>query len=124
MLERFTHPDYPESYALIATIMDSDRERQIGVARYCLMESDSAVDFAVAVADEWQGRGLATRLLSGLTIAAAVAGINRMEGLILSENEAMLRLAKKLGFSLSRCPDDASVIRIVKVLAQSSEKSQ
>ncbi len=34
MLERFTHHEYPISYALIATIMEGKSERQIGVARY------------------------------------------------------------------------------------------
>ena len=32
-----------------------------------------------------------------------------MEGFVLAENQPMLRLARRLGFSVERDPDDASV---------------
>jgi DNA-binding response OmpR family regulator len=116
MLERFTNPDYPRSYALIATIMECGRERQVGVARYMPTSVNEVADFAVVVADKWQGLGLATHLLSGLTTAAAVAGITRLEGLVLSDNNAMLKLVEKLGFSRTRCADDATLISVGKNL--------
>lgn len=116
MLERFTNPDYPRSYALIATVMECGKERQVGVARYMPTSVNEVAEFAVVVADKWQGLGLATHLLSGLTTAAAVAGITRLEGLVLSDNDAMLKLVKKLGFSLARCADDTTLIRAVKIL--------
>ena len=34
MLDRFTHVNYPDEMALIATVLDGDDEREIGVARY------------------------------------------------------------------------------------------
>jgi DNA-binding response OmpR family regulator len=116
MLERFTNPDYPRSYALIATVMECGRERQVGVARYMPTSVNEVADFAVVVADKWQGLGLATHLLSGLTTAAAVAGITRLEGLVLSDNNAMLKLVEKLGFSRTRCADDATLISVGKNL--------
>jgi FixJ family two-component response regulator len=116
MLERFTHPEFPGSYALIATTLESDKERQIGVARYMPTGVNSVAEFAVVVADKWQGLGLATYLLSGLTTTAAVAGITQLEGLVLNDNAAMLRLMKKLGFSVTRCSDDATLVRVVKTL--------
>ncbi|MFT6286865.1 MAG: CheY-like chemotaxis protein [Alcanivorax sp.] len=115
-LERFTNPDYPGSYTLIATVMQSNEERQVGVARYMPMDVSDIAEFAVVIADKWQGVGLATHLLSALTTAAALAGINQLEGMVLSENTAMLKLLRKLGFSLSRCPDDATLVRVVKNL--------
>lgn len=116
MLERFTTPDYPRSYALIATVMEDEEERQIGVARYMPTSVNEVAEFAVVIADKWQGLGLAMHLLSGLTTAAAVAGVTRLEGLVLSDNDAMLKLATKLGFSLSLCADDATLTRAVKIL--------
>ena len=116
MLERFTHSEYPISYALIATVTDGEHERQIGVARYAPTECDGVAEFAVVVADEWQGHGIATYLLRGLTTAAAIAGIKRLEGLVLKENEAMRELSRGLGFSMSRYADDATVVRVVKTL--------
>lgn len=116
LLRRFTNPDYPKSYALIATVMESDRERQVGVARYMPTSVSEVAEFAVVVTDKWQGLGLATHLLSALTSAAAVAGITRLEGLVLRENKAMLKLVEKLGFAQTRCADDATLIRVIKIL--------
>jgi FixJ family two-component response regulator len=116
MLERFTHHEYPISYALIATVMDDEQERQIGVARYLPTESEGVAEFAVVVADEWQGHGIATQLLQGLTTAAAVAGVNRLEGMVLRENDAMLKLARGMGFKTSRCVEDFTVLHVEKTL--------
>lgn len=116
MLERLTNPDYPKSYALMATVSGDDRERQIGVARYAPTELDGVAEFAVVVADDWQGHGIATHLLNGLTTAAAVAGIRRLEGLVLKENDAMQQLARALGFSISSRSHDATTVRVVKSL--------
>jgi FixJ family two-component response regulator/N-acetylglutamate synthase-like GNAT family acetyltransferase len=116
MLERFTHHEYPISYALIATIMEGKSERQIGVARYMPTASEDVAEFAVVVADDWQGQGIATYLLQGLTTIAAIAGIKRLEGMVLRENDAMLKLARELGFTTSRCVEDFTVLNVVKTL--------
>lgn len=116
VLERFTNPRYPGSYALIATICKGDEERQIGVARYEPTESGGVAEFAIVVADEWQGQGLATYLLGALTAAAAVAGIKSLEGLVLNENEPMRKLAHASGFSVTRCKEDAAFFRMAKTI--------
>ncbi len=43
-------------------MMENDKEEEIGVARYA-MTGELTAEFAVAVADAWQGRGVATHLL-------------------------------------------------------------
>ncbi len=83
MLEQFTHPRYPRNWALIATISDTGQEKEIGVARYAPTETDSCAEFAIVVADEWQGHGIATRLLRELIAVAESAWIKRFEGLVL-----------------------------------------
>jgi len=101
VLKTFTHPEFPVSYAVIATVPDGNKECQIGVARYAPTGSDGVAEFAVVVADEWQGRGVASRLMRLLITAATVGGIQRLEGLILKENVPMLAMAEKLGFTMS-----------------------
>jgi FixJ family two-component response regulator len=119
MLEQFTHPRYPCNWALIATISDAERETEIGVVRYAASEVDSCAEFAIVVADEWQGLGIATQLLRELITVAERAGIERLEGLVLRENRAMLELANELGFTTERYPDDATVVRVIRNLAVS-----
>ena len=114
MLQQFTHHSYPDSYAIIATVIQDEKEVQIGVARYAHTETAGTAEFAIVVADKWQGRGIATRLLGGITTAATVAGIIHLEGLVLRNNHSMLILARKLGFVVGEYPDDSTVLRVVK----------
>ena len=67
MAERFTSIDYRSHVALIATIFADAGETMIGEARYVVDEGDAAAcEFAVAVADAWQGMGLARTLVERL----------------------------------------------------------
>ncbi len=118
MLDDFTHPEYPLSYAVIATTCVGGEEIQIGVARYSPTEEAGVAEFAVVVADEWQGRGIGSQLMHLVTAAAAIGGgINRLEGLILRQNHGMRALVSKLGFQTGLpCPEDTGMVRVVKTL--------
>ncbi len=98
MLEHFTHPEYPAEMALIATIPHAGAEKQIGVVRYARTEDSDRAEVAIAVADEWQGKGLGTRMMLALRDIAREAGIHELEVNILRENERMLGLARHLGY--------------------------
>lgn len=70
----------------------------VGVARYVRSEDDpEAAEIAVAVVDDWQRRGVGTRLASELARRAGEEGIRRFTGLLLADNELMLNLARELG---------------------------
>ena len=114
MLDRFTHVDYPRQMALIATVQAEGKELEIGVARYAPGSSGNAVEFAVVVADEWQGLGIGRELLRHLFDTARLAGFERIEGLVLKSNKNMLQLCNRLGFTVNRYPDDAALVRVVK----------
>ncbi len=66
-------------------------------------------EFAIAVVDAWQGRGLASQLLQTLMQAARERGFERMEGYILASNARMLKLARRLGFVEVDSPEGPSV---------------
>ena len=116
LMNAFTHPDYPRSCAFIATVGDGDSEQQIGVARYMPTETAGTAEFAVVVADAWQGCGIATQLLRGLTTAAAIAGIKRLQGLMLRDNKAMHKLAQAQGYTITRDPRDAGLLLVTRTL--------
>jgi acetyltransferase len=114
MLERFTHPDAAREIALVATTADA--AQQIGVARCAALGERHAWEFAIVVADAWQGRGLGSHLMRELIEAARARGVPRLEGLVLSENHRMLMLMHALGFDIGACADDARVRRVAKSL--------
>jgi RimJ/RimL family protein N-acetyltransferase len=101
-IQRFTNIDHQREMALIATTPVDGRERQVGVARYVKDESaPGEAEFAIVVADDWQGRGLGRKLLASLLEAARADGVRRAVATTLSTNEGMLALARRLGFTLA-----------------------
>lgn len=71
---------------------------------------------AVVVADGWQRRGLGRRLLLHLFAEASRQGLDAVVGDVLRYNRGMIALARQLGFSVQRHPDDATLVRIVRSL--------
>ena len=108
-VERLVNVDYSRDMALAATAM-IDGETLIGVARYVSDRNNEAAEFALVVADAWQGRGIGSRLLAKLIDVARRRGLKRLYGEILATNRPMLELVRKLGFKLSR-HEDATLTR-------------
>ena len=115
-LERLTRVDYARDMALAATVMLEDRETLIGVARYALERDGRHCEFALVIADAWQGRGIGRRLLAKLVAVAAARGVERMYGDTLASNRPMLELGRRLGFTLGRHPDEAHLTRLTRAL--------
>jgi acetyltransferase len=104
LLARFTQLDYDRELALVAV-----HEGQfIGVGRYAPNPDGETAEFALVVADAWQGKGLGRILLERLSKAARAAGYRELYGCILPANHDMLDLAKRLGFT-ERSRDGAEV---------------
>ena len=112
-LDRLTKIDFTRDMAIIATVTLEGCETQIGVARYARLENESCCEFAIVVADSWQGCGIGARLLRELIAIASRSGITRIEGDVLSTNIAMLALARKVGMSVQPHPEGATLRRVV-----------
>lgn len=83
----------------------------IGEVRYAL-ESAGTGEFALAVANAWQRRGIGSRLLQVLARRARSAGLERLVGEVSAGNGGMLALARKAGFGIRMHPGDARIARI------------
>ena len=95
--------DQARHIGLVAT----DGDRIVGEGRYVALEDGGRGEFAIAVADPWQRRGIGARLLAALTAAARRARIAALEGEILRTNAAMLKFVLRAGYRLRICPGDA-----------------
>lgn len=100
LTRRFTQIDYADHMALVAEVFTDGHETVIAEARYVRQDDPEVAEFAVSVAEPWQGRKLASLLLGKLTSRAAAAGVRRMVGETLAGNTRMLTLARKSGFSI------------------------
>jgi acetyltransferase len=106
MLARFTQVDYDRELALVALGGKPGDEKIFGVARYVANPDRESAEFAVVVADAWQGRGLGRALMGKLIASAKRRGFHRLVGSILGMNASMQKLVRKLGFRLRADPDD------------------
>ena len=57
---RFTQVDYSEHLALVAEVFADGRETVIAEARYVRGPDPAVAEFAISVAEPWQGKGLAS----------------------------------------------------------------
>lgn len=94
---------------IVATVPADDGIDIVGLAVYFVEPDRTRCEFAISVSPRFGGVGLATTLMNALIDAAKRQGMREMDGFVLAVNQPMLRLARRLGFSIAPDPDDASV---------------
>jgi GNAT superfamily N-acetyltransferase len=105
-LARLCDSDDARDMAYVATVPRADGERQIGICRYAGADAAEGAEISVAVADEWQHRGLGRLLLRRLVEHARTHGVRRLYSMDAASNDAMRRLARDVGFRERPDPDD------------------
>lgn len=100
LIRQFVEVDGVRNQALVAVVGSGADERIIGVARYAADANGTDCEFAVAVADDWQCRGVATALVPRLFEHAARAGFRTIHGSVLADNTRMLEFAQFLGLTV------------------------
>jgi acetyltransferase len=109
-LDRFVNVGPAHGFALVALSGRQEGSTIVAEARYALTHEVDNAEFAVAVADDLQGRGLGRHLVKWLLAAAWRRGVRRLFGEIKSDNRAMLALAMRLGFRLRSSLEDRGVV--------------
>jgi RimJ/RimL family protein N-acetyltransferase len=95
-LRFLTDVDGTRHDALIA--LDLDTGELVGEARYVREPGrPDAAEVAAVVLDDWQGRGVATILLTELTNRARTRGLARYRALVEADNRVVLEALTKLG---------------------------
>lgn len=119
-LARGVNPRPGQDFAFVATVPAPDGIDIVGAAQYVRMaDADAtACEFAITVAENWRGSGLAARLMASLIRRARRDGYDRMEGLVNAGNSAMLGLARRLGFTVKAVTDDAAVLCVERLLSR------
>ena len=109
MLARFTLIDYDREMALVAVVKQRsvgsdgkmvESERIVGVSRYITNPDQASCEFALLVADDFNGKGLGSRLMLSIMDVARERGLTEMDGLVLANNPGMLKLVRSLGFTI------------------------
>jgi GNAT superfamily N-acetyltransferase len=92
-LRRVTGCDGVSEAVLVATVGSGAQETIVGLGGY--VRIGAAADIAFAVEEDFQGRGIASRLLQELAHIARANGITRFEADVLAENAPMLGVLRR-----------------------------
>jgi len=108
LLQYLFEVDYVDHFVWVVT----DGSDPVADARFVRNESDPKVaEIAFTVADAYQGRGIGSFLISALSIAARVDGVERFSARMLSENTPMRAIMDHYGAVWQR--EDVGVITTV-----------
>ena len=98
LVDPVLEPDWVERGALVGTKDDV----VVALASYVRLRDAHTAEVAFAVADEHQGRGIATRLLERLASLAGGVGIEEFLAEVVGDNTKMLGVFRDAGFEQSR----------------------
>jgi len=102
-LDHAVNVDFVHEVALVVTTETARGETIIATGRYIAGEApntERSAELAFVVEEDYQGRGIASRLLTHLAALARRQGLVRFEADVLSQNNAMLAVFKRCGFQM------------------------
>jgi acetyltransferase len=110
-LTRICFIDYDREMALVVSRRPSypGRHEILAVGRLSRIHGANAAEFALLVADPYQGQGLGVELLGRLLRIARDEEIRIVTAEMLRNNRPMQRVCEKLGFRLRYDPEDQIV---------------
>jgi acetyltransferase len=113
MLMRLCNIDYDREIAIVAEIKETQNKRLVGAGRIIIEPDFRTGEFAVIVHDDYQGKGLGYKLVDMLIGIAQEKGMEKFMGYVLTSNQKMLRLMRKLGFTVEGTPDGISQVELI-----------
>ena len=113
VVSRLTRFDYSREFALL---LQDESGAPLATAAYNADPDGQSCEFGISVADRLHGQGIGSLLMEKLAAHARKQGYTLMRAEILSENIPMQKLALKLGFTLSKHPQDRQLVNAQLVL--------
>jgi acyl-CoA hydrolase/GNAT superfamily N-acetyltransferase len=109
-VEDISQIDYVKNLTVIAVLGEVGFETVIGVGEYLLQETKNIAEVAFSVAHKWQRKGLGKILLKKLSAAALENGILGLVAYTSAENQAMIKLFRKLPYKIQTNIDYETLI--------------
>jgi acetyltransferase len=100
LLTRFTQIDYDREIAIIAEIDEDGKKNMAGVVRLVEDANNNTAEFAIVVADKWQGQGLGNKFTDYILEIARKKELVKVYANVLKANTVMVHMFKKRGFKL------------------------
>jgi acetyltransferase len=110
MATRYCFIDYDRELAIVAEISENGRRRLAGVGRLAADPDHRRAEYAVLVADPWQGRGLSDALTDHCLAVAGEWGVESVYAETTADNARMIRVLEAHGFEIAKRPEEGLVI--------------
>jgi acetyltransferase len=108
-LARLTQIDYEREMAFVATTTGADGAPEtLGVVRAAADPDNVEAEFGIVVRSDLKGAGLGGRLMDALIDYLRRRGTQRLTATVLSENQRMLDLGRRLGFTVGPRSEDGT----------------
>ncbi|MBW2107889.1 MAG: GNAT family N-acetyltransferase, partial [Deltaproteobacteria bacterium] len=98
VLKKLVSVENPGDVSLVATHRVNDRERALGLFSIMCDQRGKTGEFAMVIADAWQGKGIGAELFRHGLALAQKRGVVMVWGNCLAENTHALALARRMGF--------------------------
>jgi acetyltransferase len=103
-LVMFCNIDYDRHIAMVAEVKENGERKIIGVVRLILNPDFSSGEVAALVHDRFQRKGLGQKLMEVVINIARWKGLHEIHGEVLTDNQKMLGLCRKLGYKTKWLP--------------------
>lgn len=108
-LARLQTMDFVHDVMLVATIPSNGDETVIASARYVASDDLRTAEVAFVVEEDYQGLGIAGRLMQHLVAIARERGIRELEADVLADNKRMLAVFGRCGLPMRQRRDGGTV---------------
>ena len=111
-LKAATEVDFENVVALVATVGEAGSETIIAAGRYAAWDMANGLrsaEVSFTVEEDYQGQGLAGRLLRHLTHIAREKSMSQFEAEVLPENKAMLAVFSRSGLPIGKKLEDGVI---------------
>ncbi len=115
-LARLCHCDYDREIALIAERKEGNEERNIlGITRLSKVHGTNEARLSLLVGDPYQGIGLGHELVRRSIEVAKDEHLSRLTSALTADNQAMLHIFQKLGFTIEPSEAENLVTATIKL---------
>ncbi|MGV1036337.1 MAG: GNAT family N-acetyltransferase [Candidatus Nanopelagicales bacterium] len=95
--DQLSERDGYKRVGLITTTGEGPQEIIVAMAEYAVLPDDEPPEVAIAVADDFQHRGIGTSLITALATLSLAAGHQKWSGDVLHENDPVFALLGEVG---------------------------
>ncbi len=109
--QEFVQLNYNKEMAIV--VIDPEIEgphRMVGVGDYRVKEGQNVAEVSLMIRDEYQGKGIGTRLLEYLTMIAQDQGLYGFTAEVLADNQKMLKVFQKMGYDIDKRREGGEII--------------